>query len=234
MRNTQTLEQVRRESRERLHPALSNPNWLILRKRRLLFLRWLEGAPRDNLSVLDVGGRIQPYRALLAGTCTRYVAVDMRVAPLVDAVGQAEQLPFASEKFDLVFCTQVLEYVPDPQLVINEIHRVLKPGGFLLLSVPAVFPRDSEVEYWRFLPCALRRLLSGFSRIELAPEGNSLIGFIRTTNVCLLLFARPALLGRLLRFSVVPLLNLLGVFLESVIPSTDDRFTVNFSALAQK
>jgi SAM-dependent methyltransferase len=233
MAQTETLEQVQKVGKERLNPSLSNPNWLVLRARRKLFWRWLQDFPR-GMQVLDVGGRIQPYRVLLGDRCAGYTAIDLRVTPLVNVVGQAEQLPFAGEQFDLVFCTQVLEYVPNPQEVIAEMRRVLKPGGFLLLSAPAVFPRDSDVEYWRFLPCALRKLLSAFSTVDLAPEGNSVIGFIRTVNVCLVAFMKPAFLGVLLRFTVVPLLNLFGALLESLQSSTDDRFTANFSAMARK
>ncbi len=234
MSGTETLKQVEKAGRERLRPSLTNPNWLVLRKRRKLFLDWLSNISADGLSVLDIGGRVQPYRALLGKKCRRYVAVDLRRSPLVNVVGQAERLPFAEDKFDLVFCTQVLEYVPDPQAVLDEIHRTLKKGGFLLLSAPAVFPRDSETEYWRFLPGALKQLLSGFGQIELAPEGNSVIGFIRTTNVCLVSLARPRAFGSLLRLSVVPLLNLLGALVQPLTSSTDDRFSANFSVLAQK
>ena len=236
MPSTETLEQVQKVGRERLYPSLTNPNWLVLRKRRELFIDWLKNISSRNLSVLDVGGRIQPYRVLLGDRCCQYVAIDIdtEATPLVDVIAEAERLPFSVERFDLVICTQVLEYVPDPQLVIDEIRRTLKIGGFLLLSVPAVFPRDSDTEYWRFLPCALRRLLSSFSRVEVVPEGNSLVGFIRTTNVCLVSFARPAVLGELLRFSAVPFLNLLGAVLQSLGSSTDDRFSANYSVLARK
>lgn len=234
MPSTDSVKEFQQAGRERLYPGITNPNWLVLRKRRELFGAWLRQIPSRNLSVLDVGGRIQPYRALLADRCARYLAIDVCATPLVDIIGQAESLPFSDRQFDLIFCTQVLEYVPDPPLVISEIYRTLKMGGFLLLSAPAVFPHDSETEYWRFLPCALKRLLSSFSSVEVVPEGNSLVGFIRTTNVCLVSFAKPAAFGRLLRFSAIPFLNLLGAFLQWLAPSTDDRFSANYSVLARK
>src|SRR5271157_5011465 len=59
------LEQVRRESRERLHPSLRNPNWLILRRRRQIFEAGLDRLPARALRALDIGGRLQPYRPLL-------------------------------------------------------------------------------------------------------------------------------------------------------------------------
>jgi SAM-dependent methyltransferase len=231
---TDAVKEFQTAGRKRLYPSITNPNWLVLRKRRELFIAWLKDMPSENLSVLDVGGRIQPYRELLGERCVRYFAIDVSPTPLVDVIGQAECLPFSDRQFDLVLCTQVLEYVPEPPVVVNEIYRTLRTGGFLLLSAPAVFPRDSETEYWRFLPCALHRLLSSFSSVEVVPEGNSLIGFLRTTNVCLISFARPAVLGRLLRFTVVPVLNLLGAVLQWFTPGTDDRFSANYSVLARK
>ena len=234
MQQSETLEQVQRAGRDRLYPSITNPSWLVLRKRRDVFTGCLKNLSARDLSVLDVGGRIQPYRILLAEKCARYVAMDVRLTPLVNVVGRAEQLPFGSQQFDIVLCTQVLEYVPEPQVVIAEIHRALKAGGVLLLSVPAVFPRDSDSEYWRFLPCALKYLLSAFSSVDVVPEGNSLIGFIRTLNVCLVTFIKPRFFGTVLRFSMVPVLNMLGALLQFVMPSADDRFTANFSVLARK
>jgi SAM-dependent methyltransferase len=231
---TDAVKEFRKAGRERLYPSITNPNWLVLRKRRELFIAWLKNIRSESLSVLDVGGRIQPYRELLGKRCASYFAIDVNLTPLVDVVGQAEHLPFADRQFDLILCTQVLEYIPEPVVVVNEIYRTLKDGGFLLLSAPAVFPRDSENEYWRFLPCALNRLLSSFSSVEVVPEGNSVVGFIRTTNVCLVAFARPAMLGAVLRFSVIPLLNLLGAAAQWFMRSTNDRFSANYSVLARK
>jgi SAM-dependent methyltransferase len=234
MPNTETIEVVRKVARERLYPSWTNPNRLVLQARRRLFEHWLQEVPGSSLKVLDVGGRIQPYRVLLDGRCARYVGVDLRQTPLVDVIGNVLQLPFADGQFDLAFCTQVMEYIANPRAVVTEIHRCLKPAGFLLLSVPAVFPRDSEVEYWRFLPCAVRDLLADFSKVEVAPEGNSLVGLFRTLNVCAVGFAKPAVLGKLLSFTLVPLLNVVGAGVEKLGLTADDRFSANFSAFAQK
>src|SRR6266550_8819834 len=107
-------EEVIRESQERLYPSITNPNWLVLRKRREIFKHWLRGLQVNNLKVLDVGGRLQPYRKLLERNAVYYIAVDIRIAALVDVVARGEQLPFASGSFDLALCTQVLQYVPEP------------------------------------------------------------------------------------------------------------------------
>ena len=230
----ETLDTVSREGRERLYPSLTNPSWLVLRRRREIFRRWLARVDGRDLDVLDVVGRIQPYRPLLEGRVRRYVAVDLRQTPLVNVVGRGEQIPFAEDQFDLVICTQVLEYIPEPATVIAEIHRVLKPGGCLLLSVPAVFPRDSDHDLWRFLPESLRYLLRSFCEVEVVAEGSSITGFLRTANVCMVMFARPALLRTLLRFTLIPLLNIAAASIELLPGSSSDQLAANFSAFATK
>ena len=226
-------EDVIRGSQERLYPSITNPNWLILRRRREIFKHWLRDLRIRPLRALDVGGRLQPYRKLLADD-VGYIAVDIRTTPLVDVVGRGEQLPFASGSFDLVLCTQVLQYVPDPSLVLSEINRVLKPEGALILSVPAAHVRDSEEECWRFLPAGLRKLLSCFTSIQVVPEGSTIIGFFRTVNVCLGIFARYTAVRLIVRYTIVPLLNLAGLCLEHLARSENDQFAVNYSVMARK
>lgn len=230
----ETLETVEREGRERLHPALTNPSWLVLRKRREIFQKWFARIEGGQLDVLDVGGRIQPYRPLLAERVRRYVALDLRRTSLVNVVARGEQIPLASNCFDLVICTQVLEYVPEPEVVIGEMRRVLKPGGCLILSVPAIFPRDSEHDIWRFLPESLGFILRSFHGVEIAAEGSSIAGFFRTVCICLVMLARPAFVGTIFRFTVVPLLNITAASLELLFASSNDQFAANFSAFAKK
>jgi SAM-dependent methyltransferase len=234
MESTETLAQIEREAKERLNPSLSNPNWLVLSKRREILRRWLSRLPQRNMCVLDVGGRLQPYRPLLEDRVNYYIALDPRYTPLVDVLGRGEQMPFATGMFDFVICTQMLEYSPEPTQVISEIHRVLKPGGCLFLSVPSIAPRDSESDAWRFLPCSLRMLLEGFREAEIVREGGSIAGFFRSINAGLVLLARPRVLGTLLRFTVVPVLNLAAASIEYWFTVSDDTFSANFSAWAQK
>lgn len=229
-----TLNETIQQGKDRLFPALTNPNWLVLRERRRIFAQWLEELPAGELDVLDVGGRIQPYRALIADRVRRYIAVDLRHTPLVDVVAQGEHLPLRDARFDLVICTQVLEYVTQPSLVFGEIHRVLKPGGALLLSVPSACPIDAGEECWRFLPAGLRHLLDGFTRVEVVAEGSSVAGLFRTVNTCLDMFVRYPVARLLYRHSVAPLVNLAGALMEQLSGRRNQQFAVNYSVLAEK
>jgi SAM-dependent methyltransferase len=220
--------------RKRLYPTLRDPNYLVLRQRRLWFERWLAGVPGDQLNVLDVGGRLQPYRPLVENRLARYVGVDLKKTALVDILGQAESLPLADGIFDLVFCTQVLEYIYEPAAAVAEIYRVLKPGGVLVVSVPTIAIRDADDEYWRFEPAALRKLVAAFSSVEIAADGNSITGFCRMVNVFLCMALRFKVLQKLYGYSGAPILNLIGRCLESVAPARNDQFAVNYSAIARK
>jgi len=227
-----TLDQVLRDGRSRLHPSLRNPNWLVLRQRRRIFAEGLNRLPESNLSVLDVGGRLQPYRGLLGARARRYLAIDLQITPLVNVAAAAEALPFRDEQFDFVICTQVLEYFPDPRKAVCEMQRVLRKGGLAFVSAPAVFLRDHEKEYWRFLPEGLRYLLCDFESVEVVAEGNSLTGLLRILNVFLVSFARPRFLAAVLQWTIVPCLNVAGFLFERM--GSNDALTGNFSVWARK
>lgn len=227
------LKEVTQQGRDRLYPSLTDPNWLVLRERRKIFERWLGQLPSNALTILDVGGRIQPYRPLVASRVCQYIAVDLRLTPLVNVIANAEYLPLREACFDLVICTQTLEYVPQPSLLIAEIHRVLKPGGKLWLSTTSAAP-DVGQERWRLLPAGLRSLLANFQRVEIVAEGSSVAGLFRTVNTCFDIFVRYPVVRSLYRHSFCPMLNLAGALAEKLSGGRNEQFVANYSVLAEK
>jgi hypothetical protein len=59
--------------------------------------------------------------------------------------GDVQNLPFESESYDMVICNHVLEHVEDDSKALNEIHRVLKKGGFAILQVPISLKLDETI-----------------------------------------------------------------------------------------
>jgi ubiquinone/menaquinone biosynthesis C-methylase UbiE len=153
---------------------------------------------------------------------------------LVDVVGNGENLPFRSGTFDLVIATAVLEHFPEPKKPLQEIHAVLKPGGFVIASVAAICPRAVSEEHWRFLPAGLRYIFSDFAEVEIAPEASSVASFFRYLNWSLSIFCRYEPVRRVFHHTAVPCINLLGLGLERLARSHNDNLTGNYSVIARK
>jgi SAM-dependent methyltransferase len=128
--------------------------------------------------VVDIGGglratpgrgnRYDPRQAYLAEPLQ---SVDYKVLDPVpdyqpDIVGDIHALPMADNSVDAIICIAVLEHVENPVLAMQEMRRVLKPGGMLFLYVPFLFYYHAEVgyykDYWRFTRDALGILAKGY------------------------------------------------------------------------
>ncbi len=104
--------------------------------------------------LLDVGCGRCPYRRTFFASARKYIGTDYlsdRSHP--DVISSALQIPFVANAFDTVVSTEVLEHVPNPLQAMREMRRVLKPGGFLILSTPMYWPRHEEPV--RLLPLPL-------------------------------------------------------------------------------
>ena len=99
-----------------------------------------------------------------------YVNLDLYFTPGVDIRADAEQLPFAEGIFTRVECDAVLEHVRDAGRVMNEIARVLAPGGYAHLVTPFCHPfHEYPRDYRRFTLDGLKELNNG--RLEVVAEG---------------------------------------------------------------
>lgn len=116
------------------------------------------------------GGAAEYSMRSLFDASNEFVQSDI-VADYGHEVIDATTMEFDGE-FDLVLCSSVLEHVYDCRTAAERIHRALKPGGRVVLSVPTVFPYHDEPEdFWRFTEYAVRRMLSDFSAVELRHRG---------------------------------------------------------------
>lgn len=132
-------------------------------------------------SVLDVGCGQMPYKPLLTAPpsqVTRYIGLDLQDNPIhnnrPDITWQDGRIPLEDDSIDCAICTEVLEHCPDPEAVLREVCRILKPDGLLFFTVPFLWPLH-EVPYdqYRYTPYALERHLSnaGFAQIEIRALG---------------------------------------------------------------
>ena len=142
--------------------------WPILR-----FVAEAAEAIPAGARVADVGAGMAPYAELFAHV--DYVTIDWAQSlhdnrEIVSIVASAESVPEPDASFDTILLTQVLEHVPDPPAVLREMHRLLRPGGRLFLTVPLAWElHELPHDYFRHTEPGLRRMLgdAGFDEVDI-------------------------------------------------------------------
>lgn len=145
-------------------------------------------APLLRGKVLDVGsGRWRRYQHLCTNAA-EYITLDLDPAGGPDLVGSAEAIPLQGGSVDGVLCTQVLEHVQRPWVVVRELHRVLRAGGRVLLTAPQTNELHEEPrDYFRYTRYGLTSLLeeAGFriERMEQRGRYHALLAQIRIRHL---------------------------------------------------
>ncbi len=147
---------------------------------------------RGSRKVLDLGARRSPYTGSLRGTV---VGLDLPVSEEnwlgfnskslaqfsgpqhVPVFGRGEQIPFKDNTFDAVLMIEVIEHVEDDRAVVDEIFRVLKPGGVLIATTPngRTAPIPAKHHRRHYTPEGLAELVGSKMEVEhlwqLFPKG---------------------------------------------------------------
>ena len=150
-------------------------DWLV---RRITEGAIADAATHASGRLLDVGCGRQPYRGALEGRTSRYVGLEGDVLRYSgsgpDVWGDALALPFAPRTFDTVLCSQVLEHVPEPGHACEEMARVLRHGGYLILTAPHIWGiHEAPRDFYRYTPYGLRYLAerAGLAVVEIRALG---------------------------------------------------------------
>ncbi len=123
--------------------------------KRLSFVLGCIGEDKGNLIILDIGTGYGVYRSHLLSKSACYIGIDVDESGLKRAqeddrgadlvLMSAEHLAFKDDLFDIVLLIEVLEHVKDDRKALEEIHRVLKPGGLAILTAPnKLFPFETH------------------------------------------------------------------------------------------
>lgn len=193
---------------------------------------WLAAMHGD---VLDVGCGRKPYRHLVPAS--HYVGADLDTAELRE-IGAADifydggKIPVADQSFDSVLCSQVFEHIFTPAEFLAELHRVLRPGGELVLTTPFVWDEHSQpYDFGRYSSFGLCHLLetNGFEVVthrKSCPDGRTLVqlasGYLYKISRS---GFRPA--NWLVQLLLIGPLNLIGGILAWILPRNADLYLDN-------
>ena len=104
----------------------------------------------------------------------KYVGADLREGLGVDVLLNVYNIELPSESVGTVLCFDTLEHVEYPRKAIEELNRILKPNGMLLVGSPMDFPiHDFPYDFWRFTPDGFKSLLAPFSQTFVESAGNN-------------------------------------------------------------
>ena len=212
-------------------------NWLIYRIHDRALAEMSRRYFRGNL--VDIGCGAKPYQKMMRGLVERHIGVDHRACrhdqSKVDLFGTAYKVPAEAGAFDSALCTSVLEHLEEPEAAIRECHRLLKPGGVAIYSLPFIWHLHEEPrDFYRYTKYGLAHLFEkcGFEVIEI----KALSGFFTTFGTLLAYYVMRLNRGVMRWTGLAPLLafsfQLAAWGLDSI--SRDERYTWMYMAAARR
>jgi len=189
-------------------------------------------APKIQGLLLDVGCGRRPYRELFGGC--RYIGLEIQ-APQQTVLKKADVLydglhfPFADQQFDAIICNQVIEHVFEPAPFLDSIHRLLKPGGKLLITAPFVWDEHEQPrDYARYTSFGLAYLLRkhGFEvqkLVKINPGPAALCQLVNAYLYKMLWTKKPILNLITCTFLMAPF-SVLGASLQLFLPKGQDLY----------
>lgn len=140
-----------------------------------------EAANSFNGTVLDVGCGFMPYRQIVTSNrkVEKYIGMDLANSRVYeqaqpDLTWNGTQIPMEDQSVDCVMATEFLEHHSEPETVLKEIVRVMKPNGMFFATVPFIWNlHEIPHDEYRYTPYSLERHLrnAGFRVIDIKALG---------------------------------------------------------------
>ncbi|MBL7717919.1 MAG: class I SAM-dependent methyltransferase [Flavipsychrobacter sp.] len=161
----------------RWHSVFHNPFYLT---RKRLFTAIRDNAHFLTGNILDFGCGTKPYMSLF--NYNQYIGVDYETEVSARNTGlradvfyDGKNIPFPDNHFDAAFASEVLEHVFNPDEVLQELYRVVKPGGRIMITCPFFWPEHEQpYDYARYTSFGLKHLVekNGFSVVNYEKTGS--------------------------------------------------------------
>lgn len=215
-------------------------NWLI---KKAVNIKIKAQLPYISGVVLDFGCGERPFETDILMYADRYIGVDWSstIHQLkADIVADLNKpLPIESESADHIVSFEVLEHLAEPQMMLSEAFRILRPNGGLTLSVPFQWwVHEEPWDFQRFTRYGLEYQLkkAGFGNIVIQPTTGFWSMWILKLNYQLARLIRgPRIVRVLIRLSLIPfwwLWQTLALLMDGI--WKEERETAGYFVTAQK
>ena len=185
-------------------------NWLIYNIGDNFLAKF---SPLYTGTLYDLGAGESPYKDFFLQYATHYIAVDWSGsyhATKADIAADLNKpLPIDSSVADTVVSLSVMEHLCEPQMMLNEAFRILKPGGAMVLQVPwQWWIHEAPYDFFRYTPYGLNYLFekAGFVDINIEPQSGYFTTVILKWNYFSNRFVRgPNVLRCLVKVALIPM-----------------------------
>lgn len=210
--------------------------------------------------LIDIGCGRMAHRKELEKVTSSYVGFDHpKLSKLYpsprkpDLYGDAMKLPIKDNTFDTALLLQVLEHLDNPQKALDESYRILKKNGYIIISVPFMYPiHDAPYDYYRFTEYAIKKMIkqTGFKIIKLETGGNFFEFWLQSLIVYLFkkidvnIRKREISIEYIYIFplfiAMVPMIIVINILLwlkDAIIPKHKNKsndYVLNYTIVAQK
>ncbi len=132
---------------EKVRENVLSPSTLSLERHRLfwLYLKNETSFFSEKHSVLHFAPEQAFYKRFRKMRNLKYTTTDLN-SPIADVKADICDLPFKDNEYDFIFCNHVLEHIPEDTKAMQELFRVLAPGGTAILQVPYEEERETTFE----------------------------------------------------------------------------------------
>ncbi len=214
-------------------------NWLIHKIASGQLAQALKTYGKGDL--LDIGCGDKPYESMARPFVSSHIGVDQSETShdksKIDIVATAYDIPVGPDSHDTILCTYVLEHLEEPSQALAEAHRILKPGGHAIYTVPLFWHLHEEPrDFFRFTKYGLRYLFekNGFEVLMIRPLTGFSATFAQELVYFLYQFRRGGAINPL--WWIVPpvghLIQAVAFFLNKV--EKTEKFTCEYLLIARK
>ena len=178
---------------------------------------------------MDFGCGSKPYEKLFE--TDEYYGVEIESDSKINGITyyDGKHLPFENDYFDSIVSFQVFEHVINLDEIVVELNRVLKKGGYMLISVPFLWAEHLKpYDYRRFSSFGIQEYLkkNGFEIIAYEKCGNFIEAIFQMKNVFIneTLFLEKGTIFRKLLCSIN---NIMGCMMSEILPQSKDLYLDN-------